>query len=68
MARFARLGIFAGNVGNTGTFEKHAFHLFWKNEIYLDYKVTLDDFFAITVYRVTSLVLLMSAIFEEIFK
>ena len=61
------LGLFVGNAGNTGTFEKHVFHLCWKNETYLDYKVT-PDFFAIIVCLVTSLVLLMSAFVEEIFK
>ena len=66
-----RRGLFAGNAGNagnTGTFEKHVFHLCWKNETYLDYKVTPADYFAIIIYTVTSLVLLMSAFFEEIFK
>ena len=45
--------------GKTGTLEKHAFHLCWKNEIYLYYKATPDDSFEIIVYPVTSLVLLM---------
>ena len=64
-------GLFAGNTGNagnTGTIEKHVFHLFWKNETYQDYKVTQDDSFAIIMYPVTSLVLLMSLFFEKIFK
>ena len=61
-------GIFARNAGKTGTLKKHVSHLCWKNKTYLDYKVTQDDSFAIIVYPVTSLVLLMSAFFKEIFK
>ena len=66
--RLFRRGLFAGNVGNTGTFKKHVFHLCWKNETHLDYKVSQDDSFAIIVYPVTSFVLLMSAFFDEMFK